>query len=53
MKTQVTGRNGYEYDAQHIARDLFIVGRYIVRVEDGKVTDTICRATRGNIKAVK
>ncbi len=42
--TTVTGRNGYEYDAEHISRDLYVVGNYIVRVEDGKVEETICRA---------
>ena len=48
--TTVIGRNGYEYGAQNISGDLFIVGKFIVKVEDGKVEDTICRATKANIK---
>ena len=52
MKTQttVTGRNGYEYDATHINGNLYIVGKFIVVVEDGKCEDTICRATKANVK---
>jgi hypothetical protein len=48
--TTVIGRNGFEYDAQNINGDLFIVGKFIVRVENGKVEDTICRATKANVK---
>jgi hypothetical protein len=48
--TTVIGRNGYEYDAQHIGGELFIVGKFIVKVEDGKCEDTICRATKANVK---
>jgi len=47
--TTVIGRNGYEYDAKHIGGDLFIVGKFIVKVEDGKCEDTICRATKANV----
>jgi hypothetical protein len=46
--TTVIGRNGYEYDAKHISGDLFIVGKFIVTVEDGKVEKTVCRATKTN-----
>lgn len=48
--TTVIGRNGYEYDAQQITSKLFIVGKFVVTVEDGKVEDTVCRATKANIK---
>ena len=48
--TTVIGRNGYEYDAQPISGNLFIVGKFIVTVENGKVEDTICKATKANVK---
>jgi len=49
-ETTVIGRNGYEYDAQHISGNLFIVGKFIVRVTEGKCEKTICRATKANVK---
>ena len=48
--TTVIGRNGYEYDAQQISNGLYIVGKFIVAVEGGKVENTICRATKANVK---
>ena len=50
IETTVMGRNGYEYDAVQINDDLYIVGKFIVTVEDGKCEDTICRATKANVK---
>jgi hypothetical protein len=47
---EVTGRNGSIYDARYIARNLFIVGKFIVRVESGKCEQTICRATKANVQ---
>lgn len=50
MTSTVTGRNGYLYDAKHIGGKLHVVGKFIVVVEDNQVTDTICKATKANIK---
>jgi len=50
IETTVMGRNGYEYDAVQINDNLYIVGKFIVTVEDGKCEDTICRATKANVK---
>ena len=51
MKTsEVIGRNGYAYDATHIRGTHYIVGHYVVVVEDGKCGKTICRATKANLK---
>lgn len=47
--TQVIGRNGFEYDAKHIRDNLYIVGKFIVTVEDGKCDDTLCLATKSNL----
>ena len=47
--TKVIGRNGFEYDAKHVCKDLYIVGAYIVQVENGKCGKTICRATKAAI----
>jgi len=51
MKTQATviGRNGYEYDAVQISDKLYVVGKFIVEVDDGRCVDTVCRATKVNI----
>ena len=49
MLTTATGRNGFEYDAKHIKGDFYIVGIYIVRVEDGKCVETMCRATKAHV----
>ena len=49
MTTTVTGRNGSDYDAKHIVRNLYIVGKYIVRVVDGKCETTLCKATKYNL----
>ena len=47
MKTAtVIGRNGYEYDAKLLLGQIYIVGNFIVRVIDGKVDRTLCRATK-------
>ena len=48
--TTVIGRNGFEYDAQQISNDLYVVGKFIVTVEDGKCKDTVCKATKANLK---
>ena len=48
-KTEVTGRNGYIYDATQVKGNLYVVGRFIVKVKAGRVTNTICRATKTNI----
>jgi len=47
---EVIGRNGFDYEATHLSADLYIVGKFIVRVESGKCTDTIARATKANVK---
>ena len=49
MTTTVMGRNGYEYDAVQVKGNLFIVGKFIVTVEDGKCKQTICKATKANV----
>ena len=51
--TQVIGRNGYAYDATPLGGNLFIVGKFIVVVEDGKCGETICRATKAAVQLVK
>jgi hypothetical protein len=48
--TTVTGRNGFDYDGTKINDDLFIVGKFICKVEQFRVVDTVCRATKANIK---
>ena len=47
--TVVTGRNGYEYDAVLVKGNLYIVGKFIVTVEDGECKETVCKATKANI----
>jgi hypothetical protein len=49
MTTTVTGRNGFEYDAVQIKNDFYIVGKFIVTVEDGKCKQTVCKATKANV----
>ena len=49
MATAVIGRNGYEYDAIQVKGNLFIVGKFIVLVEDGECKETVCKATKANI----
>ncbi len=46
----VIGQNGFEYDAKHLKANLYIVGKYIVTVADGRVDETVCRATKANVK---
>jgi len=46
---EVIGRNGYSYDAIPVSGNLFIVGKFIVRVELGHVTGTVCAATKSNL----
>lgn len=54
MKTiEVIGRNGYVYDARHLTGSLYVVGKFIVEVKAGRVTDTICRATKNNLSGTK
>ena len=54
MKTiEVTGRNGYLYDATHISGNLYIVGKYIVSVIDGRCDATVCKATKSNVARMK
>ena len=50
MTTTVIGRNGFEYDATSINGNLFVVGKFIVLVEDGMCRETICKATKANVK---
>jgi hypothetical protein len=52
IEIEVIGRNGYRYPAVHVINDLFIVGKFIVRVEDGECKDTICKATKANVKSM-
>jgi hypothetical protein len=49
MTTEVIGRNGYQYPATQVKGDLYIVGKFIVLVESGVCTKTICKATKANI----
>lgn len=49
MTIEVIGRNGIVYDAKHIKGNRYIVGKFIVTVEDGRVVDTLCKATKVNI----
>jgi|TARA_R110002096_G_scaffold55026_3_gene141594 hypothetical protein len=51
LPTIVIGRNGFEYDATQLASDLFVVGKYIVRVENGCCMETLCRATKSSVQA--
>ena len=46
------GRNGYVYDATHLSDKLFVVGKFIVRVVDGKCVTTVCKATKANIARI-
>lgn len=50
---EVIGRNGYIYDATPLRGDLVVVGKWIVRIQDGKVKDTVARATRANKKSIR
>ena len=48
--TEVIGRNGYEYDCKHVAGNVYIVGAYLVIVNESRVVEeTICRATKANV----
>jgi hypothetical protein len=49
---EVIGRNGYIYDAKHLTGNLYVVGKFIVRVEDGKVTDTVAKATKARLTEI-
>jgi hypothetical protein len=49
MTIEVAGRNGYKYPATQVKGDLYIVGKFIVLVEDGLCTQTICKATKANV----
>jgi hypothetical protein len=49
MTIEVIGRNGYRYPATQIKGDLYVVGKFIVLVEDGLCTQTVCRATKANV----
>ena len=53
MTIEVTGRNGFKYDAKHVSGCLYVVGKYIVKVIDGKCDETICKATKANIASRK
>ena len=48
-KVTVRGRNGYDYDATPVKGELYIVGKFIVEVIDGKCERTICKATKANV----
>lgn len=47
---EVIGRNGAVYEAKPVSGKLFIVGKFIVVVEDGRCVDTVCKATKANVK---
>jgi len=48
---EVIGRNSYKYDATHLSGNLYIVGKYIVLVEQNRYCrETIARATKANIE---
>jgi hypothetical protein len=49
MTIEVTGRNGYKYPATQVKGDLYVVGKFIVLVEDGFCTQTACKATKANV----
>lgn len=52
--TEVIGRNGYEYDCQHVAGSVYIVGKYLVTVNEFRVVEeTLCRATKANVAKMK
>ena len=51
MMMTVIGRNGFEYEAKHLANDFYVVGTYIVRVENGKCVETMTKATKAYVKA--
>jgi len=53
MTIEVTGRNGCIYDATHISGNLYIIGKFIVKVVDGKCDETLCKATKANISRMK
>jgi len=50
---EVTGRNGSTYNATHIKSNLYVVGKFIVSVVNGKCVDTICKATKANVSKMK
>ena len=50
---EVTGRNGSIYNATHLRANLYIVGKFIVSVEDGKCVETVCKATAANVAKMK
>jgi hypothetical protein len=45
----VIGRNGCEYDATPIKGNLFVVGKFVVSVVNGRCDETLCKATKANI----
>jgi hypothetical protein len=49
MTIEVTGRNGYTYPATLVKGNLYVVGKFVVSVEDGACKQTICRATKANV----
>jgi hypothetical protein len=50
MTIEVTGRNGFKYDAKPLTGCFFVVGKFIVTVFDGQCCDTVCKATKKNIQ---
>lgn len=50
---EVIGRNGFKYDATPLTGNFYIVGKFIVTVVDGKCDETVCRATKANLKKYK
>jgi hypothetical protein len=49
----VIGRNGSIYPATPVQGNLYIVGKFIVVVEDGRCVDTVCKATKANLARYK
>ena len=56
LMTTVIGRNGFAYDAYHLHGDMYIVGKYVVKVDHGeldlRVVGTVCKATRSNVSRI-
>ena len=50
--TEVIGRNGFAYPAQHVGGDFFKVGRHIVLVEDGRCVRNATRQEKLAAEAI-
>lgn len=52
-RSEVIGRNGFRYDAEHVSGNVYVVGRYLVIVRGGYCRETIGRATKAAIEEIK